>query len=129
MEPKKLFQIQLAIIAVVGLLFLLGLFIEPYFFPYLMIPLLLVNIVFLFVNKTKGLFVNLLMIGCAFLLLLIFIDIIATFIGLLLSIYHFLRIGYVYNKKYVKKECCETKIKTVDITKKPKSKKSTKKKK
>jgi hypothetical protein len=120
MERKLLMQIQLAIIGVVLLLFLFGFFVEPYYFPYVLVPLLLINIVFLFVNKTKGLFVNLLMLGCSFLLFLILVDIIASLLGLLLAIFHLSRIGYVYNQQYVKAECCN---KEETIESKPKTKK------
>lgn len=83
---------QLVIAGLIFLLFLFAVFFtEAYNVRYLLILLIIANIVFLFVNKTKGLFVNILMFLITLSLGYVIIEYIASIFGFILSAYHGLR--------------------------------------
>ncbi|MBT7903084.1 hypothetical protein HN587_04405 [Candidatus Woesearchaeota archaeon] len=94
-NKKHLFgTIQLGIVIVVFLLWLSGaLFIESYILPFFIIPFVIGNIVFLFINKTKGLPVNVIMMLLTFVQFVFLLEYLATVIGAFLSLYHTIRIG------------------------------------
>lgn len=101
METKKqLFITQMIITGLIFLLFLSGMFFTIKFLPYLLIPLIIANIVFLFINHTKGLFVNIKLIILSLLLFIFLIEIIATLLGIVLSLFQLIRILRAYFKKF-----------------------------
>lgn len=102
MKNKELLNIiQLGIAGVIFLLFGAGvLFSVTNVTPYLLIPLLIGNIVFLFVNKTKGLISDILMLLLIPLLFVVFVEYIATIIGTIVAFIHGLRLALNYYKGY-----------------------------
>ncbi len=107
MKKIDTLQIQTIIGVLIFALFFLGVFLSLPFLPYLLIPLIAINIVFLFINRTGGFFLNILLIGLSFLLFIIFIEYIACIIGALFSFLHALRIVLKYRKS--RKQAKETK--------------------
>jgi len=104
-RKQVLLLTQVIIIGVVFILFGLNIFVSlSKVLPYLLIPLIAANMFFLFLNETKGLFANVVLLVLTFLLFLFLIEYIATILGAVVSLYHGLRTGMVYVKKYVKVE-------------------------
>jgi|GEM_PF-3516688 len=104
MKKIDTLQIQAVIAALIFALFFLGVFFSLPFLPYFLIPLIIVNIVFIFINRTGGFFLNILLIGFSFLLFVIFIEYIACIIGAFFSFIHALRIALKYRKGKKQKE-------------------------
>ncbi|MBT5023096.1 hypothetical protein HOK51_08100 [Candidatus Woesearchaeota archaeon] len=76
-------------------------FVEAYLFHYVLIIFIVANIILLFINQTKGLFANIFMLICALLLRVFLIEYIAAILGLIISIYHALRILIPFIKNNV----------------------------
>lgn len=104
MEKKPNFFLAQAIIAaLIFVFFLLRLFISVpsvlNFLPYILILLIITNIVFLFINKTNGFFVNIALLVLALLLFIFLIEYFASIAGMVLSFFHALKIFLKYLKK------------------------------
>ena len=90
---KKLLLVQVIVAGLIFLSFAAGVFlVETYVLPYFLIPLIIGNIALKFVNKTKGLFANIVMLLLTFLLFIIVIGYIACIAGMILGFYHVLRL-------------------------------------
>ena len=90
------------IVVLIFLLFALRIFVSTPFIlnsiPYLLILLIIANIAFLFINKTKGLFVNILLLGLSLLLFVFLVEYLASIAGAVLGFFHALKIFFRYRK-------------------------------
>jgi len=89
---------QVCIRITIFVLFFLGIFIKIPFFPYLIIILLIANIVFMFVNKTRGITGTVLIALLVPGLFIFLLEYVATIIGVVISFIYAL----VFSLKYFK---------------------------
>ena len=110
MVEKKMLLVQVIIVCLIFLLFVAGFFFTINILPYFLIPLVIFNIVLLFVNKTKGLITNINLLILSFLLFIFIIEYIATIAGMILSLLHTLRIvlHYFKGEEPLKKQTAKT---------------------
>lgn len=97
MERKQLLLVQVIITALIFLIFTTGVLITAaYVLPYLLFPLIIANIVFIFINKTKGLFINISLLLLTSLLFVFLVEYFASIMGMILSFIHALKITLKY---------------------------------
>lgn len=98
MAEKKMLLVQVIVVCLIFLLFVVGFFFTIKMLPYILIPLIIFNIVLLFINRTRGLITNINLLILSFLLFIVIIEYIATIAGMVLSLFHALRVLLHYVK-------------------------------
>jgi hypothetical protein len=99
-NKEQLVTIQLIVAGVILALFLTSVFlIEGYYLVYLLIPLLIANIILIYLSKTKGLVLNALMLFLSPSLFFFLIEFLASIIGALISLVHFIKNLIAYLKR------------------------------
>ncbi len=88
--PKKLIIAQLAVVVAIFALFTIAFFTtKAYILTYILVPLIIINVALLYVNKTKGLIaLNLPLFFLALLLRVFIIEYIASIFGMIVSGIH-----------------------------------------